>query len=114
MAHQKNVRYVDEDMNRCFYTHELQDQDKTSLNTERRRAMEINQLVGPKGHSNTDFVIDLHNTTSNSGVMLCCKCGGSTMYCFLRWLTIPVYTISLISNSSSSSPNLFYSLKPLL
>ena len=63
-----NKRYTDCDLNRQFSSVSLAD---TSLaNYEQSRAKVINQLLGPKGQSKTDLVIDLHNTTSNMGLYL--------------------------------------------
>ena len=63
-----NKRYTDCDLNRQFSSVSLAD---TSLaNYEQSRAKVINQLLGPKGQSKTDLVIDLHNTTSNMGPTL--------------------------------------------
>ncbi len=69
-AIKKNVRYVEEDMNRCFFKKDLADATLTSL--EARRAKEINAALGPKGSSSpvADLIIDLHNTTANTGVAL--------------------------------------------
>ena len=39
-------------------------------NYEQSRAKAINAQLGPKGDAKTDFVIDLHNTTSNMGPTL--------------------------------------------
>jgi len=65
-----NTRYSDKDLNRCFLEKDLAD---SSLNLyEQKRAREINELIGPKGPSTkTDLVIDLHNTTANTGILLC-------------------------------------------
>jgi aspartoacylase len=64
----KNIRYTDCDLNRQFSKAALAD---FSLgNYEQSRAKVLNQQLGPKGNSNTDLVIDLHNTTSNMGPTL--------------------------------------------
>jgi len=67
-AHQENKRYVDNDLNRRFNRDELDKGGLTSV--EEVRAKEINQLLGPKGNSRVDFIIDLHTTTSNMGPTL--------------------------------------------
>lgn len=71
-AHQENKRYVDCDLNRQFVLAALNSQaDSNSVDTiEQKRAQEINQQLGPKGEAKTDFIIDLHNTTSNMGPSL--------------------------------------------
>lgn len=70
-AAKANKRYIEEDLNRCFTCADLGDpaQDKTY---ERRRAKEINALLGPKTSPTPkcDYVLDLHNTTANTGVAL--------------------------------------------
>ena len=64
----KNTRYVDEDLNRCFTQAKLHEQRDTY---EAKRALELNEILGPKGNSKVDFIFDLHNSTSNTGMMLC-------------------------------------------
>ena len=65
---EENKRYLDCDLNRQFT---LEDLDNPALaNYEQSRAKVINAQLGPKGNSRTDFVIDLHNTTSNMGPTL--------------------------------------------
>jgi len=68
-----NRRYVDEDLNRCFMAGDLADDAKLAT-LERVRARELDALLGPKGSETprTDFIIDLHNSTSNTGVTICC------------------------------------------
>lgn len=64
-----NTRYVDEDLNRCFLSELLGDASRAS--GEAARARELDLLIGPKGSEQAhDLVIDLHNTTSNSGIAL--------------------------------------------
>jgi len=65
-----NSRYVEEDMNRCFLQKDLDDPDKNTT-VESRRAKELNAVLGPKGSSDAaDLIIDLHNTTADTGVAL--------------------------------------------
>jgi len=69
-AVQANQRYVETDMNRCF---QMADLANPALDTlEEKRAKEIDALLGPKSAVNpkADFVIDMHNTTANTGVAL--------------------------------------------
>jgi len=62
-ACQANKRYLDQDLNRCF---QLSDLNNPLLDgKEQKRAKEINQQIGPKGNSKTDFIIDLHTSTAN-------------------------------------------------
>ena len=69
-AIEKNTRYVEEDINRCYFLKDLADPSKTTL--EARCAKEMNALLGPKGASApaADLIIDLHNTTANTGAAL--------------------------------------------
>lgn len=71
-AIQANTRYVDEDLNRCYLLADLTDESKAALNSERKRAREMDQLLGPKSSETPrcDLVIDLHNTTAATGVAL--------------------------------------------
>ena len=67
-AFEENKRYLDCDLNRQFT---LADLDNPELaNYEQSRAKAINLQLGPKGNAKTDFIIDLHNTTSNMGPSL--------------------------------------------
>jgi aspartoacylase len=63
-----NKRYTDCDLNRQFSSASIA--DVSLANYEQSRAKVINQLLGPKGQSKTDLVIDLHNTTSAMGPTL--------------------------------------------
>lgn len=67
-AHAENKRYIDSDLNRQFKIAELANFDLA--NYEQSRAKVINSQLGPKGNAKTDFIIDLHNTTSNMGPSL--------------------------------------------
>lgn len=66
----KNSRYVEDDMNRCFFRKDLGDTSLTSL--EAKRAKEIDAILGPKASASpvADLIIDLHNTTAATGVAL--------------------------------------------
>ncbi|MFN6261570.1 MAG: aspartoacylase [Chromatiaceae bacterium] len=67
-AHAANKRYVQSDLNRQFKTADLA--NPLLSNYEQSRAKVINAELGPKGAAKTNFVIDLHNTTSNMGACL--------------------------------------------
>lgn len=67
-ATRDNKRYVDNDLNRQFLSEDLL--NPLLGNYEQSRAKVINLQLGPKGASKTDFIIDLHNTTSNMGPTL--------------------------------------------
>lgn len=62
-----NVRFVEEDLNRQFTLDGLASSNSSK---EAILAKAINAELGPKGASNTDFVIDIHNTTSEMGAAL--------------------------------------------
>lgn len=67
-AYAKKVRYVDCDLNRQF---KLDDLNNFALvNYEQSRAKVINNQLGQKENAKTDFIVDLHNTTSNMGACL--------------------------------------------
>lgn len=65
---EENKRYIDCDLNRQFVLSDLA--NPTLANYEQSRAKVINEQLGPKGNAKTDFIIDLHNTTSNMGPTL--------------------------------------------
>ncbi|MGF1682244.1 aspartoacylase [Photobacterium minamisatsumaniensis] len=67
-AFEENKRYLDCDMNRQFGLGDLDDDNLA--NYEQSRAKVLNAQLGPKGNAKTDFIIDLHNTTSNMGPSL--------------------------------------------
>ncbi len=64
----ENKRYIDCDLNRQFSLSDLANNELA--NYEQSRAKAINHQLGPKGDAKTDFIIDLHNTTSNMGPTL--------------------------------------------
>lgn len=61
-------RYLDVDLNRQFRADLLA--DPTLANYEQSRAKAISQYLGGKETPKFDFVLDLHNTTSNMGPCL--------------------------------------------
>ncbi|PSW64889.1 aspartoacylase [Photobacterium leiognathi subsp. mandapamensis] len=67
-AFDENKRYVDHDLNRQFGLHDLSNFELSSY--EQSRAKALNEQIGPKGNAKSDFIIDLHNTTSNMGPSL--------------------------------------------
>ena len=62
-AVKENKRYLEHDLNRCFKLKDLKDSFLTGK--EQLRAKTINNRFGPKGKSKTDFIIDLHTSTTN-------------------------------------------------
>ncbi len=62
-------RYIDRDLNRCFNSATL-DEDDDSY--EAKLAKELDQKLGPKGSINpkSDFIVDLHTTTANMGLTI--------------------------------------------
>lgn len=67
-AFDENKRYIDSDLNRQFTAEKLANDELA--NYEQSRAKALNIQLGPKGDARTDFIIDLHNTTSNMGPTL--------------------------------------------
>ncbi|MCW8107076.1 aspartoacylase [Alteromonas ponticola] len=63
----RNVRFVDEDLNRQFSLPKLANPE---LTLESQLAIDINARIGPKGESQYDLVVDIHNTTSHMGATL--------------------------------------------
>lgn len=67
-AAKASVRYVETDLNRCFDLNVLSDESLKLK--EHNRARDLNRLIGPKGSEEAaSFVIDMHNTTANTGVL---------------------------------------------
>ncbi|MCJ8312914.1 MAG: aspartoacylase [Saccharospirillaceae bacterium] len=67
LAIEKNIRYLDQDLNRQFADELL----SLDLNyRESKRAREIHQLIGAASDNQTDLIIDLHTTTTNMGLTL--------------------------------------------
>lgn len=73
-AIQANLRYTDVDLNRCFRLEDLEAPGggPDAAHYERRRARELNALLGPKSSPTprADYCFDLHNTTAATGVAL--------------------------------------------
>lgn len=67
-ACEHSVRYMESDLNREFYQDDLDDTNKVGY--EQLLAKKLNAELGPRGASPFDFIIDLHNTTSNMGACL--------------------------------------------
>lgn len=67
-AYENNVRFVDLDLNRCFFSEDLSNRSLPHYEANRARA--INETLGPKGNSKTDLIIDVHTTTANMGVSI--------------------------------------------
>ncbi|XP_038964162.1 N-acyl-aromatic-L-amino acid amidohydrolase (carboxylate-forming) isoform X2 [Rattus norvegicus] len=64
-------RYIDRDLNRTFTLTFLGSTATPDDPYEVKRAQELNQLLGPKGTCQAfDFILDLHNTTANTGACL--------------------------------------------
>ena len=64
-AFDAKLRYIDHDLNRCFFAEELNDISLASY--EQSRAKALNSYLGPKGGPKFDAIIDLHTTTSSMG-----------------------------------------------
>jgi succinylglutamate desuccinylase len=61
-----NRRYIDQDLNRSFNAPNA----IADAAYEVQRANHLHQRFGPAGATPVDFLIDLHSTTANAGVML--------------------------------------------
>ncbi|MBH8563256.1 aspartoacylase [Nostoc sp. CENA67] len=61
-------RYIDKDLNRAFFSEDLQNSTLSSY--EDIRAKAIYQILGDKNQSQVDVIIDLHSTTANMGLSL--------------------------------------------
>jgi succinylglutamate desuccinylase/L-amino acid N-acyltransferase YncA len=80
-AVEKNVRFIDSDLNREFTGRELPELEliletggsDSKVSSETQRAHEVNGMLGPKGAADKptqcDFVIDLHSSNSNVGLV---------------------------------------------
>ena len=64
-AFEANRRFLESDLNRQFVLSDLANPEL--LDYEQSRAKVLNAQLGPKGDPKTDFIIDMHNTTSNMG-----------------------------------------------
>ena len=64
-ACERNVRFMDADLNRSFFHNDLEDAARVGYEAD--RAKTINQVLGPKGNPTTDLIIDVHTTTTNMG-----------------------------------------------
>ena len=67
-ANQQVRRYIDQDLNRQFNIHDLQNPELQGY--EQQRAKSLAALLGPKENPRVDFVIDMHTTTANMGMSL--------------------------------------------
>ena len=91
----RNLRYCEEDLNRCFSLADLADEGRTSL--EAARAREINAALGPKGSKGaTDYILDLHNTTANTGVAIMCSPHDRLSHALAMYLQSKDPTVRLI------------------
>jgi succinylglutamate desuccinylase len=63
-----NRRYIDQDLNRCFFHEDLLNPALTSY--EGQRAKMIAAQLGPKENPQVDFIIDLHSSTANMGLTI--------------------------------------------
>ncbi|AKG22990.1 aspartoacylase [Calothrix sp. 336/3] len=67
-AFQAVRRYIDTDLNRCFLPQDLQDESKNSY--EEQLAKSISEKLVRNSTTRTDFILDLHSTTSNMGLTI--------------------------------------------
>ncbi|NEU77170.1 aspartoacylase [Hassallia byssoidea VB512170] len=67
-AFKESRRYIHKDLNRSFFSQDLQNSILTGY--EAMRAKVIEKMLGPKGKSQVDVIVDLHSTTSNMGLSI--------------------------------------------
>ncbi|MEH2312910.1 MAG: aspartoacylase [Nostoc sp.] len=67
-AIEEGKRYIDKDLNRCFTNQGLQNQQLSSY--EDTRAKAIQQILQPQNQPFVDVIVDLHTTTANMGLSL--------------------------------------------
>lgn len=67
-AFKESRRYIHQDLNRSFFSQDLQNSTLTGY--EEMRAKVIEKMLGPKGNSQVDVIIDLHSTTANMGLSI--------------------------------------------
>ncbi|MEH2451273.1 aspartoacylase [Nostoc sp.] len=67
-AIEEGKRYIDKDLNRCFTNQGLQNQQLSSY--EDTRAKAIQQILQPQNQPFVDVIVDLHSTTANMGLSL--------------------------------------------
>ncbi len=67
-AFQESRRYIHKDLNRSFLSQDLQNLTLTGY--EAMRAKVIEKMLGPKGKSQVDVIVDLHSTTANMGLSI--------------------------------------------
>jgi aspartoacylase len=77
-----NQRYLDKDLNRCFAKAVQEDTDLTNLREVKRAKTLLAQIQ--EATKPTDFLIDLHTTTTNMGVTL--------IFEQANWLTYTILT----------------------
>jgi aspartoacylase len=62
----ENKRFIDHDLNRCFLKKELT--DKSLQSYEQKRAKELYQQLDQGNSANSNFIIDIHSSTSEMGI----------------------------------------------
>jgi aspartoacylase len=67
-AFKESRRYIHKDLNRSFFSQDLQ--NSTLSGYEEMRAKVIEKMLGPKGKSQVDVIVDLHSTTANMGLSI--------------------------------------------
>jgi len=67
-AFKESRRYIHKDLNRSFFSQDLQNSRLSGY--EEMRAKVIEKMLGPKGKSQVDVIVDLHSTTANMGLSI--------------------------------------------
>ncbi len=106
-AIRQNRRYIERDLNRCFIQEELEDNSKTLL--EEKLAKSITQKFGSSSDKPSDFIIDLHTTTSNMGITLVFHRKSSLIQKITQYVKNQIPNVSVVYEvrTEAQSPYLF-------
>lgn len=96
----ENIRYIHDDLNRCFKNISVSGTTNSS-SYERQRAEEINLQYGHSGQTPIDLLVDIHSTTSNAGTMLIVDCFDDLTLKLSASLSLLYPEIKIYSSSSS-------------
>lgn len=99
-AYEQGVRFIDFDLNRSFLPQELEDLSMEGY--EANRAKAINHHYGPQSANKTDFMIDVHTTTSNMGVTLIPNYDNPYNFQLLSYLKEEMDDVSIFYSSPES------------
>ncbi|MEZ5649411.1 MAG: aspartoacylase [Burkholderiaceae bacterium] len=105
-AFAENRRFIDHDLNRSFAETNLRDTDSPSY--EIGRAVSLDERLGPKHAPKTDFLIDLHTSTSDCAAMLIVQQRDAFSLRLAAYITarVPQARIHLIPTADGDPPYL--------